>query len=110
VSTCQCSGPGWCATQSRHCNRGRWAHCQAVGPDGLPPVPVTRHDPAGTLPAATVLCVHLELDHIIEYAPCDCPSKHVRGCAVHDLCTLGHNNGSVASCMTCPDKKLAGEP
>lgn len=56
--------------------------------------------------SATPVPVNLPCLHegpILERAGCDCDLKHVRDCDLYDRCTRGRNNGSVASCATCPD-------
>jgi len=53
------------------------------------------------LPGRTKSCRFL--GPILERAPCDCDSKHVYDCEVHDRCTKGPNNGSAACCLSCEE-------
>lgn len=50
-------------------------------------------------------CIHE--GPVIEHANCGSEYKHVRDCEVHDRCTRGPNNGTVACCRDCPDRRLA---
>ncbi len=47
-------------------------------------------------------CVHL-VPGVLEFAPCACEEKHVRGCRVHGTCTLGNEGSKRACCKTCDD-------
>lgn len=68
--------------------------------NGYSSKPVAKERPTPSVPLP---CVHR--GQILEYASCDCVSKHVHDCEIHERCTIGPNNGAAASCNGCRDRK-----
>lgn len=120
---CACTGAGWCDRYQIQQNAFTHGRCQGSNctPEkanafrrkwrlqlaGELAKPVVLDTPVERTARQIAPCIYE--GSITQTATCNCENKHVRLCthpsADIDTCTRGPNNGTIASCLTCAERR-----